>query len=302
LKRLSTIAAVALSVIGVLAFYLLPIVWRPEPLLVFQLGIGAAICAILVSSAFTILLLLLAHERGQNQAAQRVNRERDESHRRFLRRLDHELKNPLTGLQTAITNLRESESSEETLQAVENARLATDRLGYVLGDLRKLSQLEAQLLERRPIDLGELAREMVNAAGSLPAHHGRSLSLMVSKVPAPPCTLGDRDMLGLAVYNLIDNALKYSTPEDAIEVLVHADGHAVFIEVADSGAGIQRDEQQRIFEELYRGENARETEGSGLGLPLVRRIVQLHGGDVLLRSDPVQGRGSVFILRLPAKR
>ncbi len=271
-------------------------------MLVFGIGIGAALCILLVSSSILFLLVALAYGRGCDQTAHRVNRERDESHRRFLRRLDHELKNPLTGLQTAITNLRESESSEETLQAVENARLATDRLGYVLGDLRKLSQLEAQLLERRPVDLGELAEEMVNAASSLPANRGRSLSVMVSKVPASPCALGDRDMLGLAVYNLIDNALKYSTPQDAIEVLVHADGHAAFIEVADSGTGIPLDEQQRIFEELYRGENAREAEGSGLGLPLVRRIAQLHGGDVSLRSDPAHGRGSVFILRLPAER
>ncbi len=296
------IASVSLAVSGVLAFYLGPVIWRQEPLLAFRLGIGAAVCVLLVSGAILLLLVALAYTHAHDQAAQRVNRERDESHRRFLRRLDHELKNPLTGLQTAIINLRESESPEGTLQAVENARLATDRLGYVLGDLRKLSQLEAQLLERRPVDLGELAEQMVNAACSLPANRGRCLKVMVSKVPASSCTLGDRDMLGLAVYNLIDNALKYSTSQDAIEVLVHADGHAAFIEVADSGTGIPLDEQQRIFEELYRGENAREAEGSGLGLPLVRRIAQLHGGDVSLRSDPAHGRGSVFILRLPAER
>ncbi len=301
MKRSWMIASVSLAASGVLAFYLVPVVWRQEPLLTFRLGIGAALCVLLVSSSILVLLIALAYGYGHDQAAQRVNRERDDSHRRFLRRLDHELKNPLTGLQTAIINLRESQSSEETLQAVENARLATDRLGYVLGDLRKLGQLEAQLLERRPVDLGGLAEEMMNAACSLPAHQGRNINVMVSKVPAPPCALGDRDMLGLAVYNLIDNALKYSAAQDAIEVLVHADGNAAFIEIADGGAGIPLDEQLRIFEELYRGENARETEGSGLGLPLVRRIAQLHGGDVSMRSDPAHGHGSVFILRLPAE-
>lgn len=302
MKKTLTIASLALLVIGVLAFYLLPIVWRQEPVVVMQVGVGAGIGAILFSSAVLIWLLGLAYRRGQDQAELRVNRERDETHRQFLRRLDHELKNPLTGLQTAITNLRESESPEETFHAVENASLATDRLSHILSDLRKLSQLEAQLLERRPIDIGELAGEMVNAASTLQAYQGRSLSLMVSKVPASPRTLGDRDMLGLALYNLIDNALKFSTPQDAIEVLVHGDGHAVFIEVADCGTGIPLEEQQRIFEDLYRGENARETDGSGLGLPLVRRIVQLHGGDISLRSNPAQGRGTVFIIRLPAER
>ncbi len=295
------VVSAVLSAIGIAAFFLLPIVWPQEPLIGLQFGVGAAVCAALISCVLLIQLLILAHERGEDQAAQRVSRERDESHRRFLRRLDHELKNPLTGLQTAIINLRESQTAEETSEAVDNARLATDRLNYVLGDLRKLSHLEAQLLERRPIDLGELAEELVNAANILPAYRGRSLSLMVSKVPASPCTLGDRDLLGLAVYNLLDNALKYSAPQDAIEVLVHADGHAAFVEVADGGAGIPLDEQPRIFEELYRGENARETEGSGLGLPLVRRVVELHGGTLSLRSDPAQGRGTVFVIRLPAE-
>ncbi len=302
MKKYLTIASVSLPAIGILVFYLLPIVWRQEPVVGLQVGLGAGICAILFSSAVLILLVMLAYRRGEDQAAHQVNHERDETHRQFLRRLDHELKNPLTGLQTAITNLRESENSEETLEAVENASLAADRLSLILGDLRKLSQLEAQLLERRPIDLGELAEEMVNAAGILPAYRGRRLSVMVSRVPAAPCALGDRDLLGLAVYNLIDNALKFSAAEDAIEVLVHADGHAAFIEVADSGTGIPLEEQQRIFEDLYRGENAREVDGSGLGLPLVRRIVQLHGGDVSLRSNPPQGRGTVFTIRLPVER
>jgi two-component system OmpR family sensor kinase len=140
---------------------------------------------------------------------------------------------------------------------------------------------------------------MVSAAGCLPAHEGRSINLLVSKVPALPPVTGDRDMLGLAVFNLLDNALKYSAPTDAVEVRVREDGRALFIEVADGGAGIPPQEQQRIFDDLYRGENARETEGSGLGLALARRIVQLHGGDVSLRSDPAQGRGTVFTIRLP---
>jgi signal transduction histidine kinase len=109
-------------------------------------------------------------------------------------------------------------------------------------------------------------------------------------------------MLGLAFYNLIDNALKFTTCDDAIEVRIREDGRSLFIEVADSGVGIPPQEQERIFEDLYRGENAGETEGSGLGLPLARRIVILHAGEIALRSDPAQGRGNVFTIRLPAER
>ena len=93
--------------------------------------------------------------------------------------------------------------------------------------------------------------------------------------------------------------LSYSEPVDAVEVRVREDGRVLFIEVADGGAGIPLQEQGRIFEDLYRGENARETEGSGLGLALARRIIQLHGGEISLRSDPNQGRGTIFAIQLP---
>ncbi len=251
--------------------------------------------------AVLIQIVLVSRDWGAERSARKVTRERDDSHRQFLRRLDHELKNPLTGLQATLTNLREAESDEEIQQGVENATQAANRLGRILGDLRKLSELEYQMLEHRPVDIEQLVSEMVNAACSLPAHRGRNVKLLVSKVPVLPPVLGDRDMLGLAFYNLIDNALKFTTPDDAIEVRIRDDGRSLFIEVADSGVGIPLQEQGRIFEDLYRGENATEIEGSGLGLPLARRIVILHGGEIILRSDPAQGRGNVFIIRLPAE-
>jgi len=302
LKRFFLILSLVLLVVGALALYLIPVLWQPEPVFAFRVGVGAGIFSTLFVVAVLIQLVLVARDWGAEQSALKVTRERDESHRQFLRRLDHELKNPLTGLQATLTNLREAESSEEIQQAVENATRAANRLGRILGDLRKLSELEYQMLEHRPVDIEQLVSEMVSAACSLPAHQGRKVSLLVSKVPLLPPVLGDRDMLGLAFYNLIDNALKFTTLEDAIEVRVREDGRSLFIEVADSGVGIPPQEQERIFEDLYRGENARETEGSGLGLALGRRIVILHGGEISLRSDPAQGRGTVFIIRLPAER
>lgn len=294
--------SLVLLAIGAVALYVIPVLWQPEPVLVFRLGVGAGIFSILFVVAVLIQIVLVARDWGAEQSAREVTRERDESHRQFLRRLDHELKNPLTGLNATLTNLRESETDEETQQGVENASQAVNRLGRILGDLRKLSELEYQMLEHRPVDVEELVSEMVSAACSLPARQGRKVSLLVSKVPLLPPVLGDRDMLGLAFYNLIDNALKFTTCDDAIEVRIREDGRSLFIEVADSGMGIPPQEQERIFEDLYRGENAAEIDGSGLGLALARRIVILHGGEIALRSDPAQGRGNVFTIRLPAER
>lgn len=298
MKRILMILVVVLICAGAASFFLVPQM-GPETVLAFQVGVGAAIFVLLFTLAVLIQVALAAHTWGGLQAVRKVTRERDDSYRQFLRRLDHELKNPLTGLQAALTNLREARGPEDTQAAVENASLAAVRLGRILRDLRKLAELDAQMLEHRPVNVDELVNEMVSAAGSLPAYQARRINLLVSKVPALPAITGDRDMLGLAIYNLLDNALKYSAQEDAVEVRVREDGRALFIEVADGGAGIVPEEHLRIFEDLYRGENARETQGSGLGLALARRIIQLHGGEISLRSDPAHGRGTVFTVHLP---
>ena len=300
MKQTSFIIALFLITAGAAALFIPPL-FGPESILVMRVGSGAAIFGVLFLLAVLIQAASLAYEQGKEQAARQVTRERDVSYRQFLQRLDHELKNPLTGLQAALTNLREARNVAETQSAVTTASQAATRLGRILRDLRKLAELDAEMLEHRPLDVAELVSEMVSAAGSLPAYQERSMNLLVSRVPSLPAISADRDMLGLAIFNLLDNALKYSAACDAVEVRVREDGHALFIEVADGGAGIPIQEQQRIFDDLYRGENARETDGSGLGLALARRIVQLHGGEISLRSDPAQGRGTVFTIRLPAE-
>ena len=108
---------------------------------------------------------------------------------------------------------------------------------------------------------------------------------------------GDRDLLVLAIYNLVENALKFTCDTDSVEIRAYEDGRAIIIEVADSGGGIPMEDQPKIFEELYRGTNARSTEGSGLGLATVARIVRRHGGRIWAESEV--GRGATFHLALP---
>lgn len=302
MKKLLTILSLVFVALGTLALYLVPIFWQPEPVFVFRVGLGAGVFAVLFFIAVFVQILLFTHAWSEERASDRVRRADEETHRQFLRRLDHEIKNPLTGLQAALTNLREAQTPDDTTQAMDNAHQAANRLGRILRDLRKLAELDAQMLERRPLDVGELVSEMVRAACTLPAYRGRKVNLLVSQVPTLPPVIGDWDLLGLAFYNLLDNALKFTHAPDAVEVRVREDGPSLFVEVADGGAGIPFQEQALIFEDLYRGENARETEGSGLGLPLARRIILLHGGELLLRSNPPHAPGTVFIIRLPAEK
>jgi len=281
-------------------------IWNPVPILVFKMDVG--IVVFLAGLGITLFLLAIWIGAFSNAAqAKRLiensSREAEQGRKRFIRRLDHEMKNPLTGLRAALVNLQEAQSKDERIRAGENAKRAQERLSALLTDLRKLAELEERQIERVRVDVPELLNDVVDAARSIPAYEGRNINLFVTKVPSPfPCVIGDRDLLVLAMYNLVENALKFTSLNEPVEVRALEDGRSIFVEVADSGAGIQSEDLPKIFEELYRGSNARGIEGSGLGLALVNRIVTLHGGQIIVRSRQQEPRGTVFTVRLPEGR
>jgi len=290
--------------LGVFASVYVQNVLISVPIFVFRVDIG------MTAFVFGLLITLVLgayffgdESRGWFSRAEmdEVRRETVENRRQFIRRLDHEIKNPLTGLQAALVNITEAASDEDRRRAGENARHALERLRRLLADLRKLAELEERPLERLPVDIPALLEEVTETVQSLPAAQERKIGLLISRVPWPfPPVIGDRDLLGLIFYNLLENALKFTTSDQSVEVRALEDGRAIVVEVADNGVGIPPAELSKIFEELYRGVNARGTEGSGLGLALARRIVFLHGGTVEVRSRQDDPRGTVFTVRLPA--
>ena len=290
-------------ILGALASILLQAFARPVPVLVFKVDVGTVLLVagiLLTGLAAAFFSGALIRDRQARERAEASLQEAERSRNRFLRRLDHEIKNPLTGLQAALANLRESGSAQERERAARNADRAVERLARLLTDLRKLSDLAERPVERLPVDIPKLLEEMIDAAHSQPAYAERPITLMITRVPwRLPAVTGDRDLLGLAVYNLIENALKFTSEEDSVEVRALEDGRAIIIEVADSGPGIAPDDLAGVFEELYRGKNARGVDGSGLGLALAQRIVDLHGGQIGVRSHQAEPRGTVFTLRLP---
>jgi two-component system OmpR family sensor kinase len=263
----------------------------------------------LVLGLFITGILLIFYQRSLRRGEQTqvlidaARHEAEQGRRRFLRRLDHELKNPLTGLRAALVNMQEAQAATDRQRAVANAEHAVERLTRLLTDLRKLSDLGERPIELWQVDVPDLLQDVVDAAHSLPAYKGREVNLLIPKVPSPfPMITGDRDLLVLAIYNLVENALKFTCDNDSVEIRVFEDGRAIIIEVADSGAGIPAEDVSKIFEELYRGSNARSTEGSGLGLALVSRIISLHGGRIEVRSSQEEPRGTVFTVRLPVNK
>lgn len=290
-------AILAPALLGLLINQLLFWTTLPNPRLYFLLDLGvlAFLLGVMLSALSGAGLALWDWmERERLQHALRSAEDR----RRFLRRLDHELKNPLTAILVGLANLSAGQESPTDPATLESVRAQVERLRRLVADLRKLSDLETRVLERTPIEVDSLLEEVYALAQKEEDLNGRQLNLSVPQAPWPlPTVAGDRDLLFLAVHNLVDNALKFTGPGDTMEIRAFEDGPEVIIEVADTGPGIPTGEADHVWDELYRGEGARGTQGSGLGLALVRAIVNRHGGQVDLRSRP--GQGTVFALRLP---
>ena len=117
-----------------------------------------------------------------------------------------------------------------------------------------------------------------------------------------PKVLADREAISRVLFNLLDNALKYSNIIRGVFLRAWADGESVFLEVQDEGIGISKQDQKKIYKKFYRTDEARESniKGSGIGLTLVAHIIKAHGGEVLLESDV--GKGTKVTVRLPVKR
>jgi len=269
-----------------------------------NLGIVAFMMGLFITGLLLIFYnRALRRQESTQSLIENAKQDAEQGRRRFLRRLDHEIKNPLTGLRAALVNMQEVQTGADRQRAVDNASNAVERLTRLLTDLRKLSDLGERPIELWQVDVPDLLQDVVDAAHVLPAYKGREVNLLIPKVPSPfPMITGDRDLLVLAVYNLVENALKFTCETDSVEIRVLEDGRAILIEVADSGVGIPVEDVSKIFEELYRGSNARTTEGSGLGLALVHRIIQLHGGQITVRSSQEDPRGTVFTIQLPVSK
>ena len=234
-------------------------------------------------------------------AVRRAAAEATQDRLRFLMRLDHELKNPLTAIRAGLANIDQGgpPAADGTSAAVASVSAQAGRITRLVGDLRKLADLETQEIETAPVDLPGLLHEVAEAAAEIPGASQRIIMVAVPRAPWPlPLIEGDRDLLFIAIQNLVANAVKFSAPGDTVEVRASEDDNGLLLEVADTGAGIPADEIGQVWQELARGRAARSLPGTGIGLALVRVIAARHEGRVAIRSR--EGQGTVVSIRLPA--
>jgi signal transduction histidine kinase len=221
--------------------------------------------------------------------------------RQFTLHASHEWKTPLTAMRLHLeTAFREAESRPaEQPQWMFTQLEEIQRLTRIVDGLTLLTKADAGLvtLEKRPVRLSQLVRETFDDTAVLAEAHDIQVTLTDCEELV---VLGDPDRLRQALLNLADNAVKYNRDGGSVRMALRRTGNGAEIEINNTGGGIPAELQPRLFERFERGNDAlsKAVEGCGLGLAIVQRIVQGHGGTVRILSEP--GKLTTALLRLPA--
>jgi len=229
---------------------------------------------------------------------------RNEQHDSFINAVTHELKTPVASIRLYLQTLQSRELDEEKRREFYRIMLEdSDRLLHTIDQVLRAGATGSRLrrIARVRLNLAEIARECVELARTR-FHLGPDALAFVQKTRNEPIVLGDGDELKAAVWNLIDNAVKYSPNDVHVVVeLQEVENQRFAIRVIDRGVGISPPELKRIFRRFYRipASVAVRTKGSGLGLFIVRSVARRHGGRAFAESAGA-GQGSTFTLLLPS--
>jgi two-component system sensor histidine kinase BaeS len=227
-------------------------------------------------------------------AAEEIERS-EVSRRQLTADIAHELRTPLTALQIGLEELRDGlvPADQATLAALHDQ---ATRLGRIVNDLSQLSEAESDgvQLHLAEVELSHVANLALAARqGSM-----ESAGLIIERdIDHEVRVVADADRMHQVVGNLLANTVLYCRPGDRVRVSVGIDDGRGVLEVSDNGPGFRADELPHLFDRAWRGASADGTRGSGLGLPIVRALVEAQGGKVRVRSD--EGRGATISVRLP---
>lgn len=267
------------------------------------LGIsGSVLSRQTIEAISTLVAMSMEHARAVEKLGQtEATRQGEKLRTALLDAVTHALRTPLTSIKASVTNLLSNRGLEEPqkheLLTIINEE--SDRLNRLVGEAAEMTRLDAG-----EVDLKLSAhsiQEVIDAA--LNTCHARLAGRPVKVDVAPdlPPVRADLERAREALAQLLDNAIQYSPAGEPITVTAEPSGDCVMTSVADRGAGIDEPEQALIFEKFYRGKDQRySVEGTGMGLPIAKAIIEAHGGTMTLTSQ--RGRGSVFSFTLPTER
>lgn len=218
----------------------------------------------------------------------------------FVSFVTHQLRTPLSGIKWMLELATDmTENPEEVQSFIRDARVSTDRLIELVNNLLDISRLERGRLQiaLRRIDLADLTKGVVGEITPLLLEKKQTLSILAADdLPQP---YADVQLLRQAILNLVSNAIKYTPAGGEIRIQIACENNRIRWAIKDTGIGIPKADLGKLFEKFYRAENASaiETKGTGLGLYLVRLIVEQFGGNVWCESE--EGAGSTFQFTLP---
>jgi signal transduction histidine kinase len=226
--------------------------------------------------------------------------EQEDQRRRLFADIAHELRTPLSIIQGTLEGMldRVIDPTPERIVGLHSQALLLKRL---ITDLRDLSLARTGQLQlrRQTIDVAQVTRETVETLA--PLADDRAVSLGIDAPDDLPRVSADPDRLRQVVLNLVENALRHTPQAGAVRITVRAEGSGVRISVADTGKGIGPEDLPHIFEHFYRADRSRtrSSGGTGLGLVIVKSLVEAHGGRVTVQSEA--GAGSTFTVTLPGR-
>jgi len=269
---------------------------RPTSILDFRAHFFVYVMALLLM--ITAFGLVFSYRAVSHQVA--VSRLKSD----FVSTVSHELRTPLTGMKALLERLEADKVSDPEMQKRYHQvmRQEVERLTHMVERLLDFSRLEKgrKSFAHEAVNLGHLVGEVVESFENLDL--GQRLRVLPAPGMRDPIIAADRVAISQCLHNLIDNALKYSPRDSIVTVATSSTEEEVWVDVRDEGKGIPPFEQERIFEQFYRGKEIRRQNvgGAGLGLSLVKRIVEAHGGRVTLKTGV--GVGSTFRLAFPLRR
>jgi two-component system, OmpR family, sensor histidine kinase KdpD len=250
--------------------------------------------------ANTIALALAQSQAREAQTRADAVRKSEELKSVLIDALAHDLKTPLTAIDTAADLLVRPQflSEDQRRDLLTVIREEVGGLKRIMEEAIHLARLDAKRLrlDYRSLSVQQMAQQAIDSLGALAGSHH-----LVLDIPAGlPRVHVDPELLAQALKQLIDNAVKYSSAGSEIRVSAEETGGLVSISVADHGPGLTPLEQARVFDKFYRGEHGRTgVQGTGMGLAIAREIVEAHGGNVRVESNP--GLGSRFTISLSAE-
>lgn len=225
-----------------------------------------------------------------------------EMQRDFINNMTHEFKTPLTSIQLSSDFLSKQpviQSDERLIRYTELIRSQYQRLNSQVEKLLNVARLESAefKLKNERFDMHELLEEVLETKGAESGIEGRVFNRVFGA--GHTIVVGDRTHLGSVVSNLIDNAVKYSAPDQPIDIITANDHGNLKLSIADRGIGISQAHQKHLFKKFYRvpSGNVHDIKGFGLGLHYVKKILQMHKGDINVESE--LGKGSTFTFHIP---